>query len=267
MESVPNAAAPTVAVSYHPYGPGLVRSLAAPVPDYHGWTDERMDRDIGRMVSAGIDIVLLQLDLGGAAEEHRLERCRRFLELTAGESGKVKLTTAFWLTSAPGPALGDFVRWHVRRGVGAFRSHYRVNGQPVVLLGRGVSSSTARHPALRIQRTDGPDAEWCLGPENGERVWVRKDGSVAVVRPGMAPADGRRAKDKRWPLPRRRGRSLAEALESLVERRPERIAVRSWNDFSAGDFAEPNSLDGKRMLGSLTDGIRRLRSAYAEASQ
>ena len=74
-------------------------------------------------------------------------------------------------------------------------------------------------------------------------------------------------KDKRWPLPRRSGKGLRGALESLEEKRPDRVVVRSWNDFSSGDFAEPNSLDSKRMLAALTKGINRLRVAYAETRQ
>ena len=253
----------SVALCYYPYGSGLVRSLATPVPDYEGWTDERMQRDIGRMVSAGVDVVLLQLDLSGGGEEFRLERYRRFLEVVDQEAGDAKLTAVFWLNSVSTSALTEFVRWHVRRGVGALGSHYRVKGQPVVMLGHGVAASPVRHPALGLRKADVPDADWSLGPDRGERVWVRADGRVAVLRPGLAPADGSRTKDKRWPLPRRNGRPLWEALTSLASLEgelPARIVVRSWNDFSSGDFVEPNSLDGKRMLRSLTEGIERLRA-------
>ena len=260
------AGEPVVAVLYYPYGKGLARKIATPVPDYQGWTDERMERDIGRMRDASIDRVLVHVDVDRFRDTYRRERYKRFLELIEVYGGR--LAGTFWLASnsASDAVLREFTRWHAEAGIGAMSCHYRAEGQPVVLLGQEFASCSVYHPALLFCRTAGPGAKWSLDGVAGERAWVRPDGKFAVVRPGLAPEGGRSLRDRDWPLPRRRGKPLAEALRELAGKRPAVVIIRSWNDFSAGDFVEPNSLDGKRMLKALTTELRRLRDAYREVA-
>jgi len=150
---------PLVMMQYFPYGPALVRDGGlAPVPDYSGWTEERMVRDLWRMEDAGVDIILVVFDLADVHSQAKLDRYAYFLRL-AEERGK-GIRVAFMVErgSAVGNVeawLTEFVKWHVAAGLGSLSVHFRLDGRAGVILGPGLYGFGISHPAFSVRAMGG----------------------------------------------------------------------------------------------------------------
>gem|GEM_PF-998796 len=265
--------APLFLCRYWPYGPSLARPGVAPVPDYRGWTGERMERDVRRLRAAGFDVVLISLSLDDAADSFKRERARVFVERLAADA--VPLQAAFMLGGggAPKPtdraAAVDFVRWYVAAQLGESRASFRTNGKPLLVLAPDFSGSTLMHPALTIRKTGGSGTKWewvsaAAGTPSGG---LSSTGQIAV-RAGTSPGAGSpNVPVEEWPLPRRGGDTLRAGLRHAFAKRARLICIDSWNDYAAGSFLEPNSVDGSRVLDAFKEERLRLRRHLAEQSQ
>lgn len=258
---------PILLCRYWPYGACQSRSGAAPIPDYHGWTGERMDRDLRRLREAGFDVVLISFRLEDAADPFKRERARLFLDRMSQSAAP--LQAAFMLGGgsdgdADREAAAQFVRWYVSQRVGALRASFRVDGKALLVLASDLAASTVMHPALTIRQTAGSGARWTWLPPGAavSGSSLSPDDQI-VVRAGTAPRGSVGGRDEDWPLPRRRGKTLLSGLRAAFAIKGRLICVESWNDYETGSFLEPNTMDGTRVLDSFRQEILRLRRHLA----
>ncbi len=244
---------PLIAVHYFPYSRSLIRKIASPIPDYHGWTDERMVKDLDRMGIAGISVVCVEVSSSAFSEPYRRERYAHFAAL-ASRPGVNRPQVLFVLGAGFNavPQLGQtFLGWFLSRRIGDFTGYYREDGRPVIGLGEGAEALTLYHPALRFRIFFGAQAEWkwehvsvddLRRMESGGGDPARVLSLCAGYTRGLRDRHGRLI----WSIPRRRGRTLRNELRWVVRLRPRVVLLSSWNDFQSGDFIEPNSLDQSR---------------------
>lgn len=261
--------APTFMLVYYPYGVFGDTPVGYPIPRYSGWTDERMERDLRRFTSLGVDIILLAVYpeyLNGGRE---LERITRFVEFCGFVEGAPKVV--FLLTAGDGAMRFDREKlgaWVVESGIRRMSGVYTVAGKPLVVVRDGVMPSGVRHPAVHeivAGTTQGCDWYWPSEPgmtETGTWDNVR----IAVVYTGWAGTGRRRnsepdAPENGWKLPRRKGLTLQDGLWRAFSEHAGIIIVCSWNDFRAGDFVEPNNLDGQEPVTILAKEIARAHAA------
>ena len=252
---------PLFLMFYYPYGPGLVRKLAQPVPDYSGWPDERMVRDIDRFTNTGVDVVVVAVDADSTHEMYMQERLSRFLGLCTEHGGKLQV--AFFLYRGDGKtpwsdleeAGSQLVQWMVDPSVAYSPSYWRFEGRPALILDEAMTNLRISHPALKIVRTKGIGGEWNLSSPSAQGGCVfNKNRTQAVVYGGYFTNGS-------WFLPRQRGKTLKHALWTAFEARASVICIASWNNFMRGSFVEPNNLDSTELLDVLKHEIRRTRQS------
>ncbi len=263
------AVPPAIVVHYFPYGPAFSRRFFAPVPDYSGWTNERMVRDLSRMARTGIDLAVVRIDLGGfLADDYRRERFERFVALAASSRfGDRPAPRILFEVVAPNTMVsrrgfGEFLDWFVAKGLRSFSSYYREDGRAVILLGPNLRAVAVRHPAVCFGAGEGRGGAWhwsTPGAANASSV----SGTTGPERRIVLSAGRLGGADRRgrpvWAVPRRAGRTLRAAFRQALAQAPAMILISSWNDFERGDFIEPNSFDGDRVLTTLRDEIERMR--------
>ena len=97
--------APQFLVRYLPY-PSRVARLSAPIPDYEGWTEERMERELRLMTRLGLDGVVMEVDGDVFRDSFRSDRVRRFVQLAANRmQDNHPFTVALCLTRGDGQSL------------------------------------------------------------------------------------------------------------------------------------------------------------------
>jgi hypothetical protein len=237
---------PRLAFVYHPYGPSLKRELAAPHPDYQGWTDMRMRLDTQRMRRAGADLALVVLDPTELlAQPERQERYQRFLAFAA----QAGLPVVWYLPPGSGAHLGRLTDWLLALSLERSPAYRQVEGRPVVASADAV---TWAHPGIGVEVWAWePHPAWAeLPPLAGAQCALARL-AVLVEAGRYSSAEGR------WVLPRREGRPLAEAVSAARAIGPAWVVVASWNDFATGSFVEPNSLDQEQVLERLEQAWRK----------
>ncbi len=254
---------PNFYILYYPYGPALTRDIARPLPNYSGWTDERMGKDLRRIKAIGLDVVLLAINLADFEEAYQKERYDRFFQVAENNSDELKV--AIWLynddvaglVDDAGASIQGVLEWHLMARIGEFSSTYKLGNRPLIVLSPDLSNVSASHPAFRLLRTSGIGTEWTWEsptlPHDSAALF-NSSGEQAVVYSGWYSKNN-------WVIPRNSGRTLRKALWSAFRKRSRNICVSSWNDFAAGSFVEPNSLDGEVVVRVLAEEIERVKHA------
>lgn len=264
--SEPARPLPVFAILYHPTGPALARTLGAPIPDYHNWPAERMERDIRRLCETGVDLIFCTMALESIRDADDRQRYEQFLSLMAtGGVGTPRL--AFWLEGSVELANLEsslFYQWLL----GLPRDTqdkvlYLLDGKPLVILAPPLGDRLESHPALSIRRistrADAPPGAWKMtSPATPSAVSVSDNGEMAFVVAGMAatrqhdpPFALMPVSKAVWRLPRNRGASLTKGFNAALALRPQVLCIWSWNDFTDGSFVEPNTEDGTRLMEAL----------------
>ena len=252
-------------VRYLPY-PAAEHRLAAPIPDYRGWTDERMERDMRRFADIGIDGVLLQISWKDFQDSFRSGRLRHFMVLAGSSTASppVKIIPYLDASSFPGAvtlSYTDLARWTLADGAARSPALWRPAGRMTWVVDPRIRLSGNPHPACSVIRsgTDFP----ALSPALSGHLTVPGRFSAVLVVAGWR--GDRNARDSHgrpvWQIPRRNGQTLREELWRAFESKPRMVIVSSWNDFLAGDFIEPNSLDGTTISEVLQAEIARVHAA------
>ncbi len=253
---------------YHPYGPGLVRETNAPLPDYEGWTDNRMERDFSRMSDAGVDVVLVEVEVSTLHDAVRRQRYARLLELRAQNPGWPDIAFFMvlphdadsgrpWSLEIPGWLLDLRLAW--RPGV------YRIDNRPLIVLAN-FGFRRIRHPAFFfIGAGDSPHSrnDWIWRPTNrdpvsvsrdGEQVWVSKISPADDLAGGLRGVFRRREDD---------GDAVVGALRQAAALEPKYFVINSWNNFADASYLEPSRDKGYSASRALRREIARLRSPQA----
>ena len=242
---------PRLWMAYYPYEkrgdrPNGVR----PLPDYTGWTEQRMRNDLARMHGCGVYGVAVALTPAQLAASDVMGRLERMAELTDAAGLKFTVLLTQPVGAAPLTLDGGNLASYLD-GTALARSEalvrYAVADDPSrecvpVFLFDSAVIRIEPAPGLHLLPLSTPDA-----PEGG----------IPLVRVGdsggaQEATDG--AQRAMWPMPRRRGRELLRQLHTAVANGAHAVLLHSWNRYGDGSFAEPNTLDGP----TVTDLLRRV---------
>jgi hypothetical protein len=263
---------PVFLITYYPYRPDG-SFLAQPIPNYRSWTGERMERDLRRMSQIGLDGVLVAITPELFGDAFRRSRLEAFVRLAGtGGPSRLPMRVSFFLEPSPDGGGTSFSRddlggWFVTSGLRDAPGCLKIDGRPVVVVGPGVSVTGPNHPAVSFLMTDAASsAEWHWPRPGAPGRWaLGSPGAQVLVRAGFK-GNGVAGDQKTWQLPRDRGKTLQYQLWKAFERHAMTICVSSWNDFTSGDFIEPNSLDGQMAYDILALEIARARSRLMAAA-
>ncbi len=254
---------PRTGILYYPVGRCQDRTISRPMPDYRGWTNERMARDLRRIHAAEIDFVVTVIELD-QLNDFYLQRLAEFVDIghhLGPEAPKIAFCLLSFQQKYDQRKMLMFLEWMIDSGQVEQDGYFRLGGKPLVILGPGMEPYNERHPAFSFRRAFSATSEWAWGG-NGEFPWSAVTGrspEQAFVRAGRALVRGNRP-GYHWDIPRHRGRTLRNGLWDAAGKRAAIILISSWNDFSSGDFVEPNDLDQERLYRVLQREIPRLPS-------
>ena len=241
-EAVVRAWKPRVWIAYYPYeGRGERPEGARPVPDYAGWTDNRMALDARRIRECGVHGVAVVLAPGQLASPDVLERLSRFAAVAdeAGLNAALLLherdaQTPLVLNAAN---LGRYLEGTALAELPAFGRGGRLSlfydSSTIRLEGSLPADILSRPVSLR-------------GLSEGQAVLVLRFGEN-----GGCLQTAKRAQRDEWPVPRLQGRAWLRQVRMAAESGADEILLQSWNCYRDGSFAEPNALDGETMTALL----------------
>jgi hypothetical protein len=251
---------------YLPYAPNGA-PLAMASPNTYGWTDERMERDLSRLLAAGLDGLILGLQPAVFSDAFQTERVLRFLDLVESR-GTADFSVALMLvSSSPTEASVDaesIGRWLAAHSLRRRASLRKQEGRVMLVCPPDMTLSGPPHPALYAVRTGSPGAIWTWG-DPAEPARGRPGGPERQVvvyagwRGRTAPLDDKGR--PRWEMERQGGRTLETEIRNACSAKAGLICISSWNNYVAGDFVEPNSLDNSAVLRKLTALIRSAKEA------
>ncbi len=257
-----------VMIVYHPYGPALERCLAIPLPDYSGWTDDRMERDFNRLKATGVDVALVGIEAEKMSDHSRLERYRRLLELRAMNvdwpdlAFFIDFSEVDWSDAHRSETVSA---WLLDLNMPHHPGIFQVAGRPLVVL---VSHEriTYRHPAFHsVIALPFPERvnEWRWQPGNSKWAAASPDGRQAWLQVGWLDREETEP-ERQWRRRRRDGANPVRwALREGLLLEPRFVVINSWNNYLDGSFVEPTRADGDRasqILQREISHLRRLRS-------
>lgn len=253
---------PRFLILYLPY-PQNGAPLALPSPTTPGWTDQRMERDVSRILGAGLDGIVLGIQPETLADTFQTERVVRFAQLVASRAPAGFGVVLMIVPSASSPVSMDaeaIGQWLSTSGIQNCRALQRQAGRVVVMLSPQVSLSGAPHPAALVVPMGSASSSWrWQEPAAVDRFTptAAPDGQLVVYGGWRGPAaPGGNGGSTPWEMERRRGKALQEELSRAFAARALTICISSWNNYVTGDFVEPNTLDGDAVLKRLTAVIR-----------
>ena len=253
---------PKIGITYFPYNAAMSQRLARPVPDYSGWPRERMVKDLHRISELGVDLVIIAIDAGTIKSDHRKSRYRAFFTLIEDSqfpAAALKITSENSLTPTERRALFNWIVKMRDSYPGAF---FKFKGRSLVILPPSIKSWRLNHPALLFRFTAPSRHQWFWGPPKaGQNFRLDNQSRQAIVFAGWKAEGTQR---RFWQMPRNQGRTLRQALRTVVGRGVDFICVDSWNNFQKGSFIEPNTLDGRSVYKKLQEEISRIKQAGSD---
>lgn len=263
----PTGQCPRFLVLYLPY-PRQGAPLALPSPTTPGWTDQRMERDLARVLTAGLDGIVLGLLPETLADAFQTQRLTRFADLVSARAPAGFELVLLLVSSSSSAAEVDrnsIGKWLVASGLDSNSLIRRQAGRVLVAVSPRLTLTGTPHPAVAVVPLVGSTSPW-RWPEPGQADRLVPTGpeSQVVVYGGWrgaAAPGGSPPEHPAWELDRRRGRALEDELQQAFAVRALTICISSWNDYVAGDFVEPNTMDGDAVLKRLTAVIRTAKAA------
>lgn len=254
---------PYVLVHYYPFTVSGVRTVAAPVPDYSGWDEARMRRDLDRLARAGVDVVMVSLEPNEAREPARMAT---YLEFVA-RAARYRLEVAFMAEAQATPAedVQAFGAWCASNLPGR-AGYFHYEGRPLVEIYDALEAENYDHEALTVRHTVWAK-EWYWGPHGDDAPPLSANGEQAMAFAGFMKNGDR--PEEGFLVEREHGERLRRQFRGAAATGARFICVASYNDFWEGHFIEPNTLDGDALLRVLTAEIARLRDlgrAYGPGS-
>jgi hypothetical protein len=236
-------------VLYYPYDVSQERAIARPHPDYSGWPDTRMTRDIERISRSGIQEIIVFYQPDEVRDKERLSRLRRFHELASVQKG---LLVQVVVNCAGIPLAGyeSFLNRLAALNLQGFSSTAQQQRKPVLMLRDAGHLKLVSHPALRMETypwTRAFESKRVAGAlVSGEH----NDGGIVIPVARIDTEQWAQGKEV-WLIKRRRARALIRSLKGAQELGFTRVILDSWNNYRTGSFLEPNLLDGDTVLQAL----------------
>jgi len=214
------------------------------VPNYNGWTDIRMERDLARLTEAGFHAVLLFFTPEQLAKETTLERVHRFYDLAN------TLTKPIRVAIVLSPMAREFslqvantMTFFQQQGFADKANALKFEGTPILFFDHNVILLGKYRGALGYIRLGDfwparadfvGKQRWPMNRHGFTWVTVADNGGNAHLLPKYS---------QRWPIPRDRGEHFATSLRQALASKAKIICVSSWNNFNRASFMEPNSLE------------------------
>ncbi len=260
LPPLPPGRRPEFWVEYYPYPCWQQQnsiSYARPVPDYNGWTDIRMERDLERLSAAGFQAVLLFLTPEHLAKATTLERVHRFYDLAAAQLEPLRVGIVLSpIANEFTLQLDNVMTFFRQQGFADKTNALKFAGTSLLFFDQNVKLLGQYQGALGYVRF-------------GD-YWPARSGTAGQVQRGftwvIAADNGGNAHllpkyHDRWIVPRGRGEQFAAALRQAMLSQAEIICVSSWNNFNRGSFIEPNSLEYDLFFNIFQSNARMLAAA------
>jgi hypothetical protein len=228
-----------IGIIYHPFGVALSRNSVKPVPDYDGWPDERMRRDIERLEELGIDFVLIALPIAYLDKAFYQDRYKRFLSIIKATRPSFSITLLIQDGQMKRNRIEQkpLVDSLLKIGILDSSRFLKQGSRHLVVLDFPMKKPYL-HPAFSFRYTQGEKRNWPAMQENAATVDT-VSGMASVRLPAISD-DYLRRKE------RRRDDRLENIIYRLrlgVSKTRNVLIIRSWNNFGEGVFIEPNSAD------------------------
>ena len=237
---------PTIyAVEYHPYGPALTRSLAAPHPNFGGWGRSRMQSDLRDLKRLGIkEIQIIGEAVWLLDNREMAARIPVFIQEAARRAPQLSVVLVADLKHLQPAQLDEFLEFCMGLTLHTYPNYVAIGGTPLIVLRRAGAFPDVRHLGLQFeyQVWDQPPG-FGVGELNAERTDIR------VTAGAVSTAD-------EWRVPRKNGRTIATAIRAARQLMPRRLVIRSWNNFADGSFLQRNSLDNNTVYEKTLKALR-----------
>lgn len=238
----PSGRRPEFWVEYYPYPCWQQQnsiSYARPVPDYNGWTDIRMERDLARLSAAGFQAVLLFFTPEHLAKATTLERVHRFYALAAAQAMPLRVGIVLSpMANEFTLQLDNAMTFFRQQGFADKTNALKFAGTALLFFDQNVKLLGQYQGALGYVHFGGYWPARSAPPGQVQRgfTWViaADNGGNAHLLPKY---------HDRWAVPRGQGEQFTDALRQALLSPAEIICVSSWNNFNRGSFIEPNSLE------------------------
>ncbi|MGI5924472.1 MAG: hypothetical protein ACOX9E_11060 [Lentisphaeria bacterium] len=252
--SYPPDYTPQVFVLYEPYP--LTQAWlegVVPVPSYHGWTDERMMRDLDRMREIGLQGLFLCLRLESLSDPFIIERISRFYDLIQSRFPAFRVGLVMTPTQKTTISRQNVVSYMRKHGILDAECVFRLGGRPFLGFAEDITLTDRPISDVSIRQWGN---EWHVRPRNGDYDQVSAHESFIWVCAGYSGAQRsvRKQAMAQWPQPRdKRGDFFRLGLRRAFAAGAAIVCIDSWNDFVAGSFIEPNSYDQDLMVRVLRE--------------
>lgn len=237
---------PTIyAVEYHPYGPALTRSLAAPHPNFGGWGRSRMQSDLRDLKRLGIKEIQIIVEAVWLLDNREMAaRIPVFIQEAARRAPQLSVVLVADLKHLQPAQLDEFLEFCMGLTLHTYPNYVAIGGTPLIVLRRAGAFPDVRHLGLQFeyQVWDQPPG-FGVGELNAERTDIR------VTAGAVSTAD-------EWRVPRKNGRTIVTAIRAARQLMPRRLVIRSWNNFADGSFLQRNSLDNNTVYEKTLKALR-----------
>ena len=246
--------APQIAVTYYPYEESQYRSAGGPFPNYSSWTDDRMKKDLLRMATGGIDLVLVKASIEKIREAMVSERYIRFLQISASDPSYPKVALFADCTNATRHDINLFVSWCSMQDLGLNKSYYKEEKQPILVLINAQKHHGISHPALNL-KTAGKNGDWnwTKNPLNQPIIPINGDKQTMIYASFNSPDH-----PENWLIDRKNGKHLLSTFRKAISNGRNLIIIESWNNYRNGSFIEPNTRDQFTLYQLLQNEIQRI---------
>ena len=232
-------------LEYHPYPPKQPEDLLPQVraiPNYDGWTDLRMERDLKQISTAGFTTILLPVSPETLAGKTFAERLLRFHQIAAALPRPLSLALIVTPEAADFTlSLPNTLDFFLNHGLHNFPNSLKVKQRPILFFANQVHLfGEYDGPCAYAKINDFfPDVDG-LSMNKPCRVLVSKKPAASKTTPKNLERD---IKDYRA-----NGFFFAQQLQQAFEQQARIIYISSWNNYQDASFIQPNSLDQQQML-------------------
>lgn len=235
---------PIIFTTYYPYG-NYGRKYVnvppfSPIPDTDGWPEERMERDLKRMRSIGINGVLLAISPSDMADKHRLEMIKAFLHLTS-EAKDFHVILFFSPDKKMELGRRNLVTYIENKEITKYNSLYSIDGKILLCFGANVVLVENEKSGYIYHTIPGINVQGPLPLLANQSDNFIKTSLFSFISAGLFDA-GENGENK-WIIPRKKGKTLAQNFNSVLALKPDRVVIHSWNNCYDGSAIETNTMD------------------------
>ena len=234
-----------------------------PVPEYDGWSVDRIDRDMSRISKSGLNGVLLAIEPSDLNDSHKLDMIRTFLAIA---SNLRSFNVAFLFapsrfTQLSRSNVSSFLK---RKGLLNYSSVYRYSDNYVIFFSDNVELVAMPKPDFLYIRLDLSGSSFKDAKNSPGLIAYPSTSSqsedtlsnyrVMHIFAGLVNLSNNKYQ---WIVSRRNGQCFQNNLDNVLKSSTELVVISSWNDYAQGSAIENNSLDNTLMIEILMKFIKK----------